>query len=809
MSNKSKNKGVFVDPYLEREAQNYENPIPSREFILEKLTEAGSGLLYADIVSILGLSSEEHRIALQRRLNAMVRDGQLIRSRKGQFTPVSAEDLIIGSVIGHQDGFGFLKPDEGGDDLFLSQFQMRSLFHGDKAEVFVSGLDRKGRREGTVIRVVERANKTIVGRLFCEQGDVFVVPDNKRITQEIRIPDMACDLGGMGEMVNVEIIEQPTSRHRAVGKVIETLGEHMAPGMETDVAIRSHNIPVEWPEAVLEQIESLSAEVPEEAKQGRVDLRNVPLVTIDGADARDFDDAVFAKRTTKGWKLLVCIADVSSYVEPETALDKEAFQRGNSVYFPNRVVPMLPEILSNGLCSLNPDVDRLCMTAELYIDETGKTYRSRFYQAVMRSHARLIYDDVAEILVNGDKALREKHAGLLPHLEELYSLYKALHKGREQNGAIDFETTETRIIFCDDKKIDRVEPVYRNDAHKIIEECMLAANVAAAKLLLKKKVPALFRNHESPPQDKIVDLRGFMSELGIILDGGLKPSAKDYANLINDIKDRPDAQLIRTVMLRSMSQAVYSSENLGHFGLSFEAYAHFTSPIRRYPDLIVHRAICHTLTGESLKSFNYSPAHMQMMGEHCSMTERRADDATRDVMDWLKCEFMMDKIGEEFDGIISSVTSFGLFVQLNEIYVDGLVHITALKNDYYHFDAIGHRLTGERNGQVFRLGDSIKIKVAAVNLDDRKIDFVLSDKWVADAPEKSSRRYAAAGKRGKKEYSPMDSDGNEKKSARGKKHKKEKAGKGKTQSSKNRSTKHKSSQSRSTKNQSGKRGNRR
>ena len=784
MPKKPKNDGVFVDPYLEREAQNYENPIPSREFILDKLAEAGSGLYYADIVSILGLHSEEHRIALQRRLNAMVRDGQLIRNRKGQFTPVVSEDLIAGTVIGHQDGFGFLKPDEGGDDLFLSQFQMRSLFHGDKAEVFVSGFDRKGRREGSVIRVLERANKTIVGRLFCEQGDVFVIPDNKRITQEIRIPDMACDLGGMGEMVNVEIIEQPTSRHRAVGKVIEILGEHMAPGMETDVAIRSHNIPVDWPDALLEEIKSLSSEVPEQAKEGREDLRQVPLVTIDGADARDFDDAVFAKRTSKGWKLLVCIADVSSYVESGSALDKEAFQRGNSVYFPNRVVPMLPEILSNGLCSLNPDVDRLCMTAELYIDENGKTYRSRFYQAVMRSHARLIYDDVADMLVNGNQTLREQHASLLPHLEELYRLYKVLHKGREQNGAIDFETTETRIIFCDDKKIDRVEPVFRNDAHKIIEECMLAANVAAAKILLKKKVPALFRNHEPPPQDKIVDLRGFLSELGIILDGGLKPSAKDYANLLQDIQDRPDAHLIRTVMLRSMSQAVYSSENLGHFGLSFEAYAHFTSPIRRYPDLIVHRAICHTLAGESVKSFDYSPAQMQMMGEHCSATERRADDATRDVMDWLKCEFMMDKIGEEFHGIISSVTSFGLFVQLDQIYVDGLIHITALKNDYYHFDAIGHRLTGERSGQTFRLGDQIQIKVAAVNLDDRKIDFVLADNWVSPVREKSSRRYAASGKRSRDEYSPLDSDRYSKKGAKGKKPKKEKGRKSKPAKSK-------------------------
>jgi ribonuclease R len=533
----------------------------------------------------------------------------------------------------------------------------------------------------------------------------------------------------------------------------------MAPGMETDVAIRAHNIPVEWPEDVLEQIEGLSSEVPEEAKQGRVDLRNVPLVTIDGADARDFDDAVYAKRTGKGWKLLVCIADVSSYVEPDSALDKEAFQRGNSVYFPNRVVPMLPEILSNGLCSLNPHVDRLCMTAELNVDENGKIFRSKFYQAVMRSHARLIYDDVAAMLIDGNEELCKQHAEILPDLHELYALYKALHKGRETTGAIDFDTIETRIVFCDDKKIERVEPVFRNDAHKIIEECMLAANVAAARLLLRKKIPALYRNHEPPPEQKIVDLRGFLQELGIILDGGYKPTAKDYAKLLDEIQERPDAHLIRTVMLRSMSQAVYSDENLGHFGLSFAAYAHFTSPIRRYPDLIVHRAIGHTLTRQNAEKFDYSPVQMQMMGEQCSMTERRADDATRDVMDWLKCEFMMDKVGDEFQGIISSVTSFGLFVQLEQIYVDGLVHITALKNDYYHYDQVGHRLTGERNGQVFRLGDPIRIKVAAVNLDDRKIDFVLADDWVAPAGKKSSRRYAASGrKKQDKSHKPKPKD---------------------------------------------------
>ncbi len=762
MSKKTPGKN-FVDPHYEREAQTYENPIPSREFIIEQLKGLKDGLFYSDIVSVLGLQDETQLIALQRRLNAMVRDGQLVRSRKGMFTAVQNDELVVGRVIGHQDGFGFLKPDDGEDDVYLSAFQMRSVFHGDTAAVHVKGVDRRGRREGIIIKVIKHANETLVGRLFCEQGDVFVVPDNKRISQDIRIPDMSCELAGMGEMVNVRITEPPTNRHRAVGEIIEVLGEHMAPGMETDVAIRSHNIPNEWPQDVLDEIALLKAEVPEAAKQGRVDLRDLPLVTIDGADARDFDDAVFARKTPKGWRLYVCIADVSSYVKPGTALDKEALNRGNSVYFPNRVVPMLPEVLSNGLCSLNPDVDRLCMAAELNIDESGRIFRSKFYQAVMRSKARLIYDDVAAMLVDGDAALCEKHADILPHLHELYALFKVLHAGREANGAIDFDTTETRIIFCSDKKIERVEPVFRNDAHRLIEECMLAANIAAARTLLRGKIAALYRNHEQPPEQKINDLREFLRELGIILDGGSKPTAKNFAQLLDDVRDRPDAHLIQTVMLRSMSQAMYSSDNLGHFGLSFQAYTHFTSPIRRYPDLLVHRAICHLVEHNSANGFEYSEAQMQAMAEHCSMTERRADDATRDVMDWLKCEFMMDKIGDEFHGIISTVTSFGLFVQLDMIYVDGLVHITSLKNDYYHFDPVGHRLTGERNGQVFRLGDPIRIKVAAVKLDDRKIDFVLADGWVAPSKSMAKRSFSKPFEKSR--------DGDQKNGSHDKKHK--------------------------------------
>jgi ribonuclease R len=507
--------------------------------------------------------------------------------------------------------------------------------------------------------------------------------------------------------------------------------------MEIELAIRSHELPLEWPDEVEQEISILSTEVDESAKKGREDLRQLPLVTIDGADARDFDDAVYCEQSAKGWRLLVCIADVSSYVVPDSALDREAENRGNSVYFPDRVIPMLPEVLSNGLCSINPDVDRLCMACELFVNKKGEVDSYRFFEGVMRSHARLTYSQVADMLIEGDAKLCQQYAELLPHLHQLYALYQVLHKARRIRGAIDFDTTETRILFDEDKKVERIVPLVRNDAHRLIEECMLLANVAAARFLLKKKIPALYRNHEGPQEDKLSDLKEFLAELGLVLPGGDKPEAKDYAALLESVSERPDKHLIQTVLLRSLSQAMYGAENQGHFGLSFDAYTHFTSPIRRYPDLLVHRAIKHLISGGKPEEFEYSLSRLQGLGESCSCTERRADEATRDAVDWLKCEYMLDKVGEEFAGIITSVTSFGIFVELEEIYVDGLVHITALDNDYYHFDPVGHRLTGERSGKVYRLGDQIKIKVAAVNLDDRKIDFVLSDS--EGGKERSSR----------------------------------------------------------------------
>ncbi|MGB5563324.1 MAG: ribonuclease R [Sedimenticolaceae bacterium] len=726
------------DPYQAREAKKYENPIPSREFILGLMEEHGAPLQFDDLAAALELVEPQQLDALSRRVNAMARDGQVVCNRRGGYCVVNHEDLIHGRVIGHPDGFGFMRPDEGGDDLFLSPREMRRLWHGDRIVARVSGLDRRGRREAAVVEVLERAFENIVGRVQIEAGVAFVLPDNKRITQQVLItPDHMMGAKD-AQMVVVRITEHPQQWRQPIGEVVEILGDHLAAGMATDVAIRAHDIPLDWPELVESEIAALKPEVPEEAKKGRVDLRKIPLVTIDGADARDFDDAVFCERTKKGWRLLVAIADVSSYVVPGTALDDEAYKRGTSVYFPDRVIPMLPEVLSNGLCSLNPRVDRLCMTAELYFDAEGNLFRSRFFEAVMNSHARLTYDQVGAMLLDGDPALCKQYAAVLPHLHDLDGLYRLLHEARAERGAIDFDTVETRFQFDDQGKLAAIVPLQRHDAHKVIEECMLAANVAAARHLLRKKMPALYRIHDKPSAEKLTDLGEFLAELGLRMEGGTDPTAKDYANLLEKVEDRPDFHVIQVVLLRSMMQAVYSDNNVGHFGLAFPAYAHFTSPIRRYPDLMVHRAIKHLLTGESPEAFDYTHQHLAAMGEHCSATERRADDATRDASDTLKCEFMLDKVGESFEGVISGVNSFGVFVELDGVYVSGLVHITALDYDYFHFDPVGHRLTGERTGRVYRLGDTLKVKVAAVNIDDRKIDFVLAEK--VEGPGKGQGR---------------------------------------------------------------------
>ncbi|BCZ95835.1 Ribonuclease R [Legionella pneumophila] len=689
---------------------------------MEILDEYGRPMSRSKLFDKLDLSSESQQESLGFRLKAMLRDGQIMQDRRGRFCLLQKINLLRGTVQGHPDGFGFFIPDDGSEDMVLSAKEMRAVMHGDLVLAYQSGLDRRGRPEAKIHEVLEHANTTVVGRFFTDHGVNFVIPDSKRLTQDISIPQEFIGEAKNGQIVLVELIAYPNKRSQAIGRVIHILGEHMAPGMEIQVAIHAHGIPFEWPDDVLAEVGKIPQQISEEQLKGRTDLRNLPFVTIDGEDAKDFDDAVYCYKKPKGgFQLYVAIADVSHYVAKDSALDQEAARRGNSVYFPGKVVPMLPEALSNGVCSLNPHVDRLCMVAELSISQEGKISRSRFYRAVIHSHARLTYTSVGAWLEQGKAD--EKHQALWPMLESLYDLYHVLLDTRRLRGAMDFETTETRIEFDENKKIKCIVPVIRNDAHKLIEECMLAANVATARFLEKAEIPTLYRVHAAPEEDKITALRQFLGELGLSLGGGRKPGPKDFQRTMNMIGDRPEKHLIETVMLRSLKQAQYVESNEGHFGLAYSAYTHFTSPIRRFPDLLIHRAIGHLLDNHPIYEFEYSHEDMNRLGKHSSMTERRADEATREVITWLKCEYMQDKLGQVFKGRISAVTSFGIFVELDEIYVEGLVHVTSLKNDYYTFDSAKHRLIGARGGQVYRLGDKMTVLVARVDLNERKIDF--------------------------------------------------------------------------------------
>jgi ribonuclease R len=750
------------DPQASREAGNYDHPVPSREYILQCLEEAGRPMTHEQLCQAYGMSDENSIEALRRRLIAMARDNQLFSNRRGAYALISKLDLIKGRVQAHRDGFGFLVPEGGGGDLFLHNKQIRKVWDGDLVLAREISKDGRGRREGVIVEVLERGVTQLVGRLkFQSSGFALVIPENPSLHHEVLVPPDQLMGAKEGEMVQVEILEHPAPRKKVAGKIVEILGDFMSAGMEIEVALRSYDLPFEWPDEVTRQAEGLSDQVAEEDKQNRVDLRKLPLVTIDGEDAKDFDDAVYCeKSTTGGWKLWVAIADVSHYVRVNSSLDNEARKRATSVYFPGRVIPMLPEALSNGLCSLNPQVDRLCMVCEMNISKQGKLTRYKFYEGVMRSQARLTYTQVGALLEEPESEtaqyLYEQHSKILPGLYELHQLYHALRAERDQRGAIDFETRETRIVFGDDSKIEKIIPVVRNDAHKIIEECMLVANVATARFLEKHELAGLYRVHEGPKAERLETLRAFLGELGIHLGGGDKPTPQDYQEVFNTIRERADADIIQTMMLRSMRQAVYTPVNEGHFGLAYPAYAHFTSPIRRYPDLLVHRAIrgllrsgkptnnverLETTPTEKLEKWlPYTPQQMLELGEHCSMAERRADEAVRDVTDWLKCEFLSDHVGEVFMGRVASVVGFGLFVELNDFFVEGLVHISSLPGDYYRFEPEKQRLRGERSGRSWRLGDQVEVIVSRVDLDDRKIDFDLTETVATPARPPRKRR---------------------------------------------------------------------
>ena len=710
------------DPHLERERGKYAEPLPSRELILQTLETQGVPVSSATLQQLLGITDAE-RETFERRLAAMQREGQVMRNRRDAICLVTRLDLIPGRVQGHPDGYGFVIRDDQGPDLFLGPDEMHKVLHGDRVVARESGIDRRGRPEGKIVEVLERANQRVVGRLHNERGVLFVTAENRRISQELLIPPGDALNAQAGQVVVAEIVVQPAKHAQPIARVVEVLGNYADPGMEIEIALRKHALPYVFSRAVEKACAKFSGRVEPKDNAGREDLRQLPLVTIDGETAKDFDDAVYCEPRGKGYRLVVAIADVSHYVGHGDALDGEARERGNSVYFPRRVIPMLPEALSNGLCSLNPEVDRLCMACDMTVDAHGAIGDYRFYPAVMLSHARLTYTAVADMLENPQGAAARSHAGLMPHLANLYRLYHALGKARAKRGAIDFETIETQMLFDAHGKIDRIVQVRRNDAHRVIEECMLAANVCASDFLRAHDHPTLYRVHEGPTAEKLQALRDFLKGFGLQLGGGDTPHASDYAKTLARTKERPDAQLLQTVMLRSLRQAVYSPDNVGHFGLAYESYTHFTSPIRRYPDLLVHRAIKSVLRGK-----RYEPGSWQELGGHCSLTERRADEATRDVDAWLKCYFMRDRVGETFPGTISSAVAFGIFVALDDVFVEGLVHISELGTDYFHFDAGKHQLLGERTAKRFRIGDRVRVRLVRVDIESSKIDFTLEEK---------------------------------------------------------------------------------
>ncbi|MFY8273662.1 ribonuclease R [Pseudoalteromonas sp. SSDWG2] len=730
------------DPNLEREQEKYENPVPSREYILDHIKKRSKPATFSQLCSELDVYESDRQIAFKRRLRAMEREGQVHFNKQKCYVIPDDDGLVKGKVIGHRDGFGFLQVEGEPKDWFIARHQMNAVLHGDVVLAKAASRGQGGKVEARIVKVLEGERAPIIGRYFVEHGMAVVVPEDPRITQDIIILPGAEKGARHNQMVQVQITQSPTRHMNAVGKITEVLGEHLAPGMEIEVALRNHEIPHQWPEEVERQVAPLGEFVEEKDKQGRVDLRHLPLVTIDGEDARDFDDAVFCERKTSGgWRLWVAIADVSHYVQKNSPLDKEAINRGNSVYFPEQVIPMLPKVLSNGLCSLNPRVDRLCMVAEMTVSDSGKLSGYRFYEAVMNSHARLTYTKVHAIL-EGDERLREEYAPLVGHLQDLQQMYMTLKSARQQRGAIEFETLETRFVFDAHRKIESIVPVVRNDAHKLIEECMILANVAAARLLEKHEASALYRVHDEPDAEKMSHFRQFLGELGVENPFGESPEPGEITSAIDKLADRPEIELIQTMLLRAMKQAVYQADNIGHFGLALPAYAHFTSPIRRYPDLVVHRAIKAILKSQGQQTsgeYEYTADEADQLGEQCSMTERRADDATREVADWLKCEYMQDHVGMQFGGVISSVTNFGVFVRLDDLQIDGLVHIASLGDEYYHYDGAKHCLVGEHTNKVYRMGDKIRVQVASVSLEERRINLVLA----SDSEDRYSRRRAA------------------------------------------------------------------
>jgi len=746
-----KDKHTGKDPHIERETQKYEIPIPSREFILATIKKFDrDAVKRRALLKHFEIEDPLLQEALRRRLKAMVRDGQLIKTNQGYVIATHMESCE-GIVVIERDGEGYLHT-ESGQKVHLSGSSLRGYYDGDRVEAQILKMEARDKARGRVVRVLEAITPLVVGRFIKNHETFEMIPFDRKFNHNIIIPKEHRDDASNGDIVQVEIVrDEKYQFHReAVGKVIEVLGDLSSPGIEVKIALRKFDIPHVFPKAAIKESENFGSTVTLTKHSEHKDIRHLDLVTIDGEDAKDFDDAVYCEATEAGGhRLWVAIADVSHYVKPGSALDKEALNRGNSTYFPGSVVPMLPEGLSNGLCSLKPKVDRLCVVCDMQINDVGEITRFTFYRAVMRSKARLTYTEVAEI-IKGNGALREQYASLLPSLEALHTLYHIFYKARRKRGAIDFDSIETRILFDHGGKIKTIIPQVRNVAHKMIEESMLAANICAAKYIQKHKKPSLYRIHDTPPADKLLALRQFLAELGLDLSGGAKPQAKDFAKLLERVADREDKHMIETVMLRSLSQAQYSPKNIGHFGLAYPVYTHFTSPIRRYPDLIVHRTIIDIINNQKRTLLDKITAknkvkgaltlqECEKIGLQCSETERRSDDATRDASLALKCHYMEDKIDQHFHGVISGVASFGIFVELKDIYVEGMIHVTGLGNEYFEYDATHHRMIGERTKTVYRLGDPLEVKVVRVDPETKRIDFELLYPPKASSKRKSNK----------------------------------------------------------------------
>lgn len=725
MTKKETNKSGKKRAEKKPKAKPYKHPIPGPNQLLDVLEAAGRPVKVEQLLVDIGLKGQRMRELLVERLYKMIQAGQIIQNRRGEYCLTEKIDLLTGVVSGHRDGFGFVILDKGGDDVYLSAREMRSVFDGDHIALKIVGKDRRGKPEGDVVEILQRGVREIAGQFIRERGIGIVIPDNARISHRILIAKGEAHDAKPGQIVVAEILDYPSKMEQATGRIVRIIGDPKQKGIATDIAIQSHAIPTQWPKAVLKDIKNFGKDVPAAAKKGRLDLRKVDLLTIDGEDARDFDDAVFCERSGDGWRLLVAIADVAHYVQIGSALDKEATSRSTSVYFPDRVVPMLPEVLSNGLCSLNPQVDRLCMVCDMRIGKDGKVTSAKFSEAVMCSSARLTYTQVGDFL-EGKSAISVPKK-LQSTIGELHALYKVFAQARQRRGAIELDLPQVKFELGEDGSIAGIKVEARNDAHRLIEECMIAANVQAAKFLSKNKIPGLYRVHPKPDPDRFDELRLYLLSLGLKVPHPDHVTPHQFNDLLQQVKDRPDSAAISMAMLRSLTHAEYTPKNIGHFGLGLDAYAHFTSPIRRYPDLLVHRAIRHIVRGGKAGAYDYNARDMEKLGQITSTNERRAEEATRDVEAWLKCEYMEDHVGDEFAGVITGVTNFGLFVQVTELQIDGLVHVTSLANDYYRYEAGSQRLLGERSGKAFSLGEAMRVRVHSVDLDARRIDFRPAD----------------------------------------------------------------------------------